>query len=382
VWIVVGAAAACLWLAVLIAPWQPCRTRERLDSPADGGDADPDALAGIDAIIPARNEAALIEDTVRALAAQSTAVHILVVDDQSTDGTGARARQAGATEVLTSAPLPEGWTGKLWALEQGFRRTHSPYVLLLDADIVLAPGVLRALRMQLRRSGAQLVSVMAEPRLRSFWERLLLPAFVYFFKLLYPFRLANGRTSLVAAAAGGCVLLERRVLEQIGGFAALRGELIDDCTLARLVKRAGFRTWIGLTRAARSQRPSERLGAIWDMVARTAFTQLRYSPVWLGACTVLMLLAFAVPVACLAAPDDAARAAGAAALFALSASYLPVLRYYGLSALRAPTLLLAAILFLAMTWTSALRYWRGTRSTWKGRVYASTRSPASIAPVD
>jgi hypothetical protein len=138
------------------------------------------------------------------------------------------------------------------------------------------------------RGGAQLVSLMAEPHLRSFWERLLLPAFVYFFKLLYPFRLANSNARLVAAAAGGCVLLDRCVLEQIGGFGTLRGALIDDCTLARLAKASGFRTWIGLTRAARSQRASADLGSIWDMVARTAFTQLRYSAVRLGACTLLM----------------------------------------------------------------------------------------------
>jgi hopene-associated glycosyltransferase HpnB len=379
---VLGAAAACLWLIVLCAPWQPWRTRERLEADPDESSPEAGALDEISALVPARNEAALIGDTVRALAAQGTGLRILVIDDQSHDGTAARAREAGATQVLTSAPLPDGWTGKLWALEQGYRHAHGRYLLLLDADILLAPGIVRALQARMRRSGAQLVSLMAEPHLRSFWERLLLPAFVYFFKLLYPFRLANSNTRLVAAAAGGCVLLERRVLEQIGGFGALRGALIDDCTLARLAKASGFRTWIGLTRAARSQRASADLESIWDMVARTAFTQLRYSAFWLGACTLLMLLAFVAPIVCLWAPAPAARIPGAIAAIALCASYVPVLRYYDLNPWRAPTLIPAAGLFLAMTWSSALRYWRGTRSSWKGRVYTRHRNPRSAAGVD
>jgi hopene-associated glycosyltransferase HpnB len=284
--------------------------------------------------------------------------------------------------VLASTALPEGWTGKLWALEQGFRATRTPWILLVDADILLAPGTVSALRAQLRRSGAQLASLVAEPRLHSFWERLLLPAFVYFFKLLYPFRLSNSGSRYVAAAAGGCVLLERRVLERIGGFGALRGAIIDDCTLARLVRNAGFRTWIGLTRAASSRRSGATLASIWDMVARTAFTQLRYSKLLLVACTLLMLLAFAVPVAALLAPEPAARAAAALAGAALCATYAPLLRYYGMNPLRALTLPFAAGLFLAMTWTSALHYWRGTRSVWKGRTYARARSPRAMARVD
>ena len=378
-WIVVGAVAACLWLAVILVPWRPWSTREHLE--AEERDAPRVDLDGIGALVPARNEAVLIGTTVAALAQQGTGLRILVIDDQSTDDTALHAQRAGA-EILSSAPLPEGWTGKLWALEQGYRRTTTPYLLLLDADILLAPGTVRALRAQLELSGAQLVSLMATPRLGSFWERLLLPAYVYFFKLLYPFRLANGPSPHFAAAAGGCVLLERRVLEEIGGFAALRGALIDDCTLARRAKQSGFRTWIGLTHAARSLRESARLHDIWDMVARTAYTQLHYSSFWLGACTLLMLLAFAIPVAGLLAPEPVGRALSGAALVFLCLSYVPLLRYYGLSALRAPTLPLVAGLFLAMTWSSALRYWRGTRSAWKGRVYARGRNPASVSGVD
>jgi hopene-associated glycosyltransferase HpnB len=376
-WIGSSIGAAALWLAVLLAPWRPWSTRERLDAAPDG--VAPEASEDLCALVPARDEGPLIADTVRALGAQG--VHVVVIDDQSGDDTAALAARAGA-QVIASAPLPEGWTGKLWALEQGWRATRAPWLLLVDADILLAPGTVAALRAQAARGDAQLASLVAEPRMQSFWERLLLPAFVYFFKLLYPFALSNAGSRYVAAAAGGCVLLERRVLERIGGFGALRGAIIDDCTLARLARDAGFRTWIGLTRAATSRRSGTTLAAIWDMVARTAFTQLRYSRAWLVACTLLMLLAFAAPVAGLWAPGPAARAAAALAAAAACATYVPLLRYYGMNPLRAVTLPVAAALFLAMTWTSALRYWRGTRSVWKGRVYARARNPRAMARVD
>jgi hopene-associated glycosyltransferase HpnB len=377
-WILSSSGAAALWLAVLLVPWRPWSTRERLD-PA-GEDAAPHRPDEITALVPARDEAPLIADSVRALAAQR--VRVVVIDDHSADDTAALARRAGAAEVLAGAPLPEGWTGKLWALEQGWRGVTTPLILLVDADIVLAPGTVSALRAQLRQSGAQLASLVAEPRLRSFWERLLLPAFVYFFKLLYPFGLSNAGSPYVAAAAGGCILLERRVLERVGGFAALRGAIIDDCTLARLARNAGFGTWIGLTHAASSRRDATTLAAIWDMVARTAFTQLRYSNVLLGACTLLMLLAFVAPVAGLWAPPQVARVLSALACTTLAATYVPLLRYYGMNPLRALTLPVAGMLFLAMTWTSALRYWRGTRSVWKGRTYDRTRNPHAVPRVD
>jgi hypothetical protein len=199
-----------------------------------------------------------------------------------------------------------------------------------------------------------------------------MPAFVYFFALLYPFHLSNSPRSRIAAASGGCVLLERRALEAIGGFAALKGALIDDCTLAACVKRAGFRTWIGLTHSARGLRSYSELGMIWSMVERTAYTQLRYSPVWLGICTAALVLAFWVPLAALGSADTRVRACGVAALFAMMASYVPTLRFYG----RFPgwTLALPAIgtLYLAMTWSSAFRYYRRERARWKGRVYAAS----------
>ena len=206
------------------------------------------------------------------------------------------------------------------------------------------------------------------------WERLLLPAFIFFFRLLYPFHLANGPGRLVAASAGGCVLVETRALAAIGGFGAIRGALIDDCALARALKDAGYRTWIGSSLGAASHRAYPTLGTVWRMVARTAYTQLRYSPALLLLCTLLMALMFWAPVAGLAGPLVAQIAAGAG-LVAMVVCYLPTVRYYRLAPGWALTMPLIGTLFLAMTWHSALRHWGGRRSEWKGRVYA--RDPAA-----
>jgi len=365
--------APLIWLGVLALPWAPWRTREWL---ASDRTAPPPDLSDTTAVVPARDEAATIETVLRAVVAQGPGLRVVVVDDRSGDGTAAAARRVAAPglEVVDGCPLPRGWTGKLWALEQGRRRVTTRWTLLMDADVVLAPGALAALRARLHREGARLGSLMVELAMVGFWERLLLPPFVYFFRLLYPFHLANTPASRVAAAAGGCILVETRVLEEIGGFHALRDALIDDCTLARRVKSRGHRTWIGLTRSARSLRRYPDLGSIWGMVARTAYTQLRYSPVLLVVCTVALAAAFWLPVLGLFAPLLLARWLAAAALVAMVVSYLPTLRYYGLPGLWALTLPVAGTLFLAMTWTSAVRYWRGTRSRWKGRTYAREES--------
>jgi hopene-associated glycosyltransferase HpnB len=367
------AIAPLIWLAVLALPWAPWRVRERL---AAGDGATPPDLSEITALVPARDEAATIEPVLRALVNQGPGLRVVVVDDRSTDGTAALARRVDAPglEVMEGQPLPRGWTGKLWALEQGRRRVTTPWTLLMDADILLAPGALGALRARLEREGAQLGSLMVELAMEGVWERLLLPPFVYFFRLLYPFHLANTPTSRVAAAAGGCILIETRVLEEIGGFHALRGALIDDCTLARRVKSSGHRSWIGLTRSARSLRRYADLASIWNMVARTAYTQLRYSLVLLLLCTAALVAAFWLPVVGLLAPVMPARLLAALAVVAMGVSYLPTLRYYGLPWVWAVTLPVAGTLFLAMTWTSAVRYWGGTRSQWKGRSYSREES--------
>jgi hopene-associated glycosyltransferase HpnB len=225
------------------------------------------------------------------------------------------------------------------------------------------------MRARMTATGTQFVSIMARLRMVGFWERLLMPAFVYFFKLLYPFRVANSRFRLVAAAAGGCILMERRVLEAIGGFAPIRTALIDDCALARRVKAHGFATWIGLSHGVVSTRAYPRLADIWAMVARTAFAQLKHSPMLLGLTSLALVLAFWVPVLVLAAPDPGARWLGAAALAAMIASYVPILAYYRRSPFWALALPVIGTLYLAMTWTSAWRYWGGSGAQWKARAY-------------
>jgi len=357
------------WVIVLCLPWRPWATRERLE--ARGRDETTD-LGDITVLIPARDEARSLPRTLASLRRQGHGLKIVVVDDQSTDGTAAavRALDVPGLELVSGAPLRPGWSGKVWAQSQGERELDRPLTLLLDADIELAPGLLATLREELGARRAGLVSLMAELPMRGTWERLLLPAFVYFFKLLYPFALANRVGSRVAAAAGGCVLLETRALRDIGGFAVLRDALIDDCTLAALVKRKGYPTWIGLTRSVTSHRRYRGLGDIWRMVTRTAFTELRYSWARLAACTLLMVTAFLTPLAALLACDVTGRLLTGAALIAMALSYMPTLSFYGLPRLWALSLPIAASLFLTMTWHSALQYSRGERSAWRGRRYA------------
>jgi hopene-associated glycosyltransferase HpnB len=226
----------------------------------------------------------------------------------------------------------------------------------------------------LRDQRLGLASLMAALPMEGFWERLLLPAFVYFFKLIYPFRLANSTSNRVAAAAGGCILLDARALDAIGGFACLRDAIIDDCTLARRVKDAGFRTWIGLTRSVTSHRRYHGLGDIWRMVARTAFTQLRYSWLLLGLCTLLMMVCFLSPVVISLVPEISTRVIALGAWFLMWIAYVPTLRFYDLPSPWGLLLPFTGLLFLAMTWDSARRYLRGERSAWRGRHYSAGRS--------
>ena len=370
-WSGLAATGAALWFCIPVLPWQPWRVRERLE-PEPAEDAADINLRDVTVLIPARDEAAVIGETLAALGDQGRGLRVVLVDDRSGDGTARVAREAvPATltlDVHAGAPLAEGWTGKLWALEQGRQQIETPLILLLDADITLWPGMIRALLAKKEASGAALVSVMAALRMRGGWEKLLLPAFIFFFRLLYPFHLSNGPGRRVAAAAGGCILIETAVLARIGGFEAIRGALIDDCALARAVKDAGDRTWIGASRGVDSHRSYPTLGVVWRMVARTAYTQLRYSPALLLVCTLLMALMFWAPIAGLGGPL-AAQIAGGVGLAGMAVCYLPTLRYYRLFPAWALTMPLIGTLFLAMTWHSALRHWGGWRSEWKGRVY-------------
>ena len=367
-WDYLASIGALIWLAILLLPWRPWDTREVLDCTSSPLDAD---LSDITVLIPARNEAAVIGTTLSSLRTQGHGLAIVLVDDRSTDGTVAIAQASGVENlhIVSGKSLPEHWSGKLWALEQGLRHVETSLILLLDADIRLGPGVVRVLRRKLEENSLHLISLMAQMRMTSFWERLLLPAFVYFFKMLYPFHLSNSSFTGVAAAAGGCILLETRVIKEMGGFEAIRNELIDDCALAKRVKLLGFRTWIGLTHSVHSLRSYENLAGIWDMVARTGFCQLHYSAILLVGTTAIMLTVFWLPVAGLFFPTAIAKIISAGALGTLILSYLPTVKFYGLSRSWALALPLIAALYVAMTWSSAIRFWFGEGSTWKGRFY-------------
>jgi hopene-associated glycosyltransferase HpnB len=373
--LVCSAIALLAWLFVLLSPHQPHRVRERLEADASA----PDDLSDVTALIPARDEAALIGRTIAALGSQGRGLEVVVVDDQSHDDTrGAALRAAGAGAavcVIAGQPLPPQWAGKLWALEQGLAGVERPYVLLLDADIELAPRLVPALLAAAKARDATLVSLMAELRCATFWERLLSPAFVFFFKLLYPFAWSNDARRTTAAAAGGCMLVRTDTLRQIGGFAAIRGALIDDCTLAAALKRQRPPIWLGMSHSVRSMRVYGALADFWSMVSRSAFTQLRYSTPLLLLATVLMAVTLLAPVAALvtagAAGEPRLAAMAAVAWLAMAAAYWPVVSFYRLPPFWALTLPFAAALFLAMTWSSALAYWRGTRASWKRRDYAS-----------
>jgi len=368
-WNYLAAIGAFIWLAIILLPWRPWGTREYMDSPTDSPDAD---LSDITVLIPARNEAEFIGTTLSSLRTQGQDLSIVMADDRSMDGTVTVAQTIGIKNlrIIAGEALPTGWSGKLWALEQGFRHVNTPLVLLIDADIELRPGIVQGLRRKLQEDHLHFISLMAHMRMVSFWERLLMPAFVYFFKMLYPFRLSNSSFRGVAAAAGGCILLETRLIKDIGGFKAVCNELIDDCALAKRVKSLGYRTWIGLTHSVLSLRSYEDLAGIWNMVARTAFCQLRYSAVLLAGTTAMMLTVFWLPVAGLFFPAASAKIISACGLAALIVSYLPALKFYGQSRGWAVALPLIATLYLAMTWSSAIRFWVGEGSSWKGRVYA------------
>ncbi|HVX05778.1 MAG TPA: glycosyltransferase [Rhodanobacteraceae bacterium] len=364
--LILAALALACWTGVLAAPWAAWLCREHLE-PDSGPPAprdDPTIL------IPARNEALVIGETLRALGIAAPGAPVIVIDDQSTDGTATLVRACGLpnlTLVAGTTP-PTGWTGKLWALQQGLERAATPRVLLLDADIRLAPGMLPPLQRK-ADEGCALVSLCAEPCWDGVAARWLLPAFVYFFKLLYPFALANDERSRMAAAAGGVVLVDRAALLDAGGFGAWRDAIIDDCTLAARMKRKGYRCWIGLSHGATSQRQAG-FADIAHMIARTAFVQLRESLLLTVAVSALLVVAFWIPAFALAfGPTHAARAVGLLAMLAMLACYVPTLMYYRRNPWAALLLPLAATFFLAATWYSAWRAVAGVRSVWKGRHY-------------
>jgi hopene-associated glycosyltransferase HpnB len=361
-------AGAFLWWLLVLLPWQPWRTREQLEP--NVMETKP-LLDDITVLIPARNESKYIRQTLEALHEQGELIHIIVVDDQSVDDTATQAKKYGAQVISGSTP-PAGWSGKLWALEQGLREVRTPYTLLLDADIELMPGMLTTLKAKAQQEKLVLVSIMAEPPMVRFFERLLMPPFIFFFKLLYPFALANKPSSGVAAAAGGCILVRTEALHTVGAFLSLHDALIDDCTLAARVKQTGLKSWVGLSHSARIHRGYHKLKPIWEMVARSAYTQLQYSPVLLVICTLIMSCMFWFALlAPLLFPGATTFMISMLAWVAMLITYFPTLIYYRRSLLWGLTLPIAGTLYLAMTWTSAFRYWQGERACWKDRRYES-----------
>jgi hopene-associated glycosyltransferase HpnB len=336
----------------------------------------------ITAVVPARNEAETIGRAVAALVRQDYPgeFSIVVADDHSEDGTAELARRAGAecgaserVSICTAAPLPAGWTGKLWALNEGVTqaaREAPEFYWFTDADVVHAPDTLGRLAARAESNKLDLASLMVMLQTRTLPERALIPAFLYFFLKLYPPSWTADADARTAGAAGGCILLRRSALERIGGLARIRGEVIDDCALARAVKKSGERAWMGLTHRSVSLRGYGSFGQIRDMIARTAFTQLRYSVLALLGTLVVMFFTYIAPVVVFFARDSIARILGAAAWALMSVSFLPTVRFYRLTPFWAPLLPLAAIFYSHATWLSAVRYWHGHGGEWKGRAQA------------
>jgi hopene-associated glycosyltransferase HpnB len=331
----------------------------------------------IAAVMPARNEADVVGDAVTSLLRQSCgSMQVFLVDDASTDGTAKAAEAAvqmtGATglNVICGKPLPVGWTGKLWALAQGIRvadQASPEWLLLADADIVHGPETVAQLATIAAHGCYDLVSFMVKLHCETMTEKLLIPPYIFFFFMLYPPRWVADPQRNVAGAAGGCILVRREALAHAGGVEAIRGEIIDDCALARLIKRSGGRVWLGLTDESVSVR-SYKSATIWRMIARNAFSQLHHSA-WLLAGTVAaMCVLYLAPPCLLLSGTSLSITLGAAAWLTMTVAYWPIVRFHRLNPAWALTLPVAALIYTAATLHSALKYWSGEGGKWKGRV--------------
>jgi hopene-associated glycosyltransferase HpnB len=376
-WAVVAWGVAAAWVYLLVAHGRFWTTSIRL-----GAAPPPDRWPTVAILVPARDEAEVLVTTLPSVLAQDYpgVASVVLIDDGSTDGTAAVAAASGVLsgrlplEVLSGEARPEGWMGKLWALHQGVEHATAgaapDWFLLSDADIEHPPDSLRRLVSAAVAGGRDQVSLMARLRVVTGWERLIIPAFVYFFASLYPFRRV-GRPGRTAAAAGGCVLVRRAALEAAGGIASIRAAVIDDVALARRLKRSGASIWLGLADDVCSVRPYPRLGDLWQMVARSAFTQLRRSLLLLAGTLVGLAAIYLGPMLALvvgvATGAGWLAAAGAVASAVMIVTYAPMIRYYGLGWPWALTLPVAATLYAGMTVDSARRHWQGQGVEWKGR---------------
>lgn len=377
---VVPALSLAAWLWLLLARGFFWRTDVRLPERKE-----PDDWPRVGIVVPARDEAAVLPESLPSLLAQDYPgrAEVFLIDDGSTDGTGELAcelaRRRGGLPLTVASPgePPAGWTGKLWAVRHGIglARGRGPeYLLLTDADIAHAPDSLRRLVSAARTGGFDVVSQMARLRVESVWERLVVPAFVYFFAQLYPFRWIGRDPAGPAAAAGGCVLLRAEAAERARIPDAIRHAVIDDVALARAVKGGGGRIWLGLADRVDSVRPYPRLHDLWRMVSRSAYAQLRHNPLVLAGTVVGLALVYLVPPVAVvlgaATGGTAPAVLGAAAWLVMAGTYLPMLRYYRQPLWLAPLLPFTAFLYLLMTVDSAVQHYRGRGAAWKGRTYA------------
>jgi len=334
------------------------------------------------AVVPARDEADVIAHAVASLLAQDYpgSFRIVLVDDQSTDGTAEEAGRAarvhegsGRFELLRGQTRPAGWAGKVWAMHQGLTRTSetgtSDYLLFTDADIAHAPDNLRCMVRHAESGRLVLVSLMAKLHCDSFAERLLVPAFVFYFAMLFPFAWANDRTRATAAAAGGCMLVRRDALMAAGGLEPISGAIIDDCALARILKQQGP-TWLGLTNRATSLRSYPAFGDIARMVARSAYAQLRYSPALLCGTVLGMLIVYAAPLLLALFAQGTARVEGALVWLLMAAAYQPILKFYRLTPVWGAAMPAIGAIYAGFTVDSAIQHWRGRGGMWKGRAQA------------
>jgi len=363
---IIGVLAWTFLLAFRGGFWRGRERDDRNEAP------EPAVWPSVVAVVPARNEADVVGRAIRSLRLQDYPgdFRIILVDDNSEDGTAraALATDGGhALEVIAGAPLASDWTGKLWAQSQGVARAGAPtYLFLTDADISHERRNLRRLVARAEGGGLVLTSLMARLTVRTGWERVLIPAFVFFFQMLFPFAWVNDPRRMTAAAAGGCMLVRRETLEAEGGLAAIRGEIIDDCALARLMKRHGP-IWLGLTKRVQSLRPYSSLGEIARMVARSAYAQLGHSPVLLAGVLLAMIVVFADPPLLTMFAHGPARWLGLAAWVAMGLAMQPMLKLYRLWGLWGAALPLAGALYAAFTLLSAVQSWRGRGGQWKGR---------------
>lgn len=348
---------------------------------------DPSEWPSVAVIIPARNEADVIAATLTSHLNQNypAAFQIILVDDQSDDDTADVAAAAAAKgtpnrlQIVSGTSLPPGWTGKLWAVKQGIEQAASlpqrpRYLLLTDADISYSPNALKELVARAEARNLVLTSLMVKLRCESFAERAFIPAFVFFFQMLYPFAWVNAKDKKMAAAAGGCMLVRLDALRASGGIESIRASLIDDCALGRQMKRIGP-IWLGLTESVRSLRPYPGLADIRKMVARSAYDQLNYSPFLLAATVIAMTITYLIPPALALFGNGTAEMLGAASWALMTFAFFPIVRFYSLSPLWAAALPLISGAYMFFTLDSAYQHWRGKGGFWKGRVQAQRAAP-------